>query len=235
MTKRANASIRHATAPSPAALDDHTLACLGDQLRGAYMDPVTDKLPHELRGLLRRAYQVIRAHQEPIDQGFVAEMMSALSELRLYALSLERDPVRAEDLIQETILKALSQHERYERGTCLRAWLFTILKNAFFTQVRRREREVEDVDGSYADRLTLAPDQNDKLTHQELLAALEALPKEQRDVLVAVAVEGLSYEDAAVRMNCAIGTIKSRVNRARRQLAARMGLTKDDMIGWTRV
>jgi hypothetical protein len=92
MTKRASTSIRHATAPSRPALDDHTLACLGDQLRGAYMDPVTDKLPHELRGLLKRAFQVIRAYREPIDQAFVAEMMSALPELRVYALSLEKDP-----------------------------------------------------------------------------------------------------------------------------------------------
>ncbi|KAB0266208.1 sigma-70 family RNA polymerase sigma factor [Microvirga brassicacearum] len=235
MTKSANASSGHATASLPAALDDHTLAWLGDRLRGTYRELVTDKLPHDLSGLLKRAFQVIRAQQEPIDQAFVAEMMSALSELRAYGVSLERDPVRAEDLVQETILRALSQHERYERGTCLRAWLFTILRNAFLTQIRRRGREVEDADGSYAERLTFAPDQNDKVTHRELLAALEALPKEHREVLVAVAVEGLSYEDAALKMNCAIGTIKSRVSRARRHLAERMGLTKDDMIGWTRV
>src|SRR6478752_62187 len=206
---------------------------LGDELRKEYADPNGQKVTGELGRLLKRAAQVVRACHEPVDQEFVDEVISLLPELRVFAISLEKDVVRAEDLVQEAALKALSQHERFERGTSLRSWLFTILKNHFLTIVRRRAREVEDATGSFAETLTFEPDQYHKLAHEELLAALDALPPDQREVLLLVTVEEMSYEDAAVRMNCAVGTIKSRVNRARRHLAEKMALTSDDTVGWT--
>jgi RNA polymerase sigma-70 factor (ECF subfamily) len=229
------ARIRHASVFSSPAVDGHILAHLGDHLREMYADLVEENLPRGLLGLLKRLCQVIRAHEEPPDQAFINDLMAALPELRRYAIALEKDPIRADDLVQETVLKALSQHERFETGTCLRSWLFTIQKNHFLTTVRRRVREVEDATGAFAAALITEPDQQDKITHQELLAALDRLDEDQREVLMLVAVEGLSYDDAALRMGCAVGTIKSRVNRARKHLAEQMGLTPADVVGWTRI
>jgi RNA polymerase sigma-70 factor (ECF subfamily) len=223
---------------TPAALPSLTrsiLAHLGRHLRQEYIDPSEQKVTGELGRLLKRTTQVMRAFHEPVDKAFVDQIISLLPELRVFAISLEKDTVRAEDLVQEAALKALSQHERFERGTSLRSWLFTILKNHFLTIVRRRAREVEDATGSFAETLTFEPDQYHKLAHEELLAALEALPADQREVLLLVAVDEMSYEDAAAQMNCAVGTIKSRVNRARRHLAETMELTSADAVGWTRI
>ena len=198
---------------------------LGDELRKEYADPNGQKVTGELGRLLKRAAQVVRACHEPVDQEFVDEVISLLPELRVFAISLEKDVVRAEDLVQEAALKALSQHERFERGTSLRSLaVHGSSENYFLTIVRRRAREVEDATGLFAETLTFEPDQYHKLAHEELLAALDALPPDQREVLLLVTVEEMSYEDAAVRMNCAVGTIKSRVNRARRHLAEKMAL-----------
>ena len=215
-------------------LDDNILAHLGAVLRQEYADPPKEKVPAGLLRLLKRTAEVIRARQEPLEKAFVDEMLAVLPQLRIYAISLEKDPVRADDLVQETVLKALANAERFERGTCLRSWLFTILKNQFFTLIRRRGREVEDVDGFFAQKLTAAPEQHDKLCHGELMDALDKLREQERDVLLMVALDGLSYEEAAARMGCAIGTIKSRVNRARKHLAESMGLAPEDIVGGNR-
>jgi RNA polymerase sigma-70 factor (ECF subfamily) len=233
--KSLEAQREHPTTSEFPSLAPTILVHLGHQLRKEYADPSGQKVTGELGRLLKRTAQVVRACHEPVDRDFVNEVISLLPELRVFAISLEKDVVRAEDLVQEAALKALSQHERFERGTSLRSWLFTILKNHFLTIVRRRAREVEDATGSFAETLTFEPDQYHKLAHEELLAALDALPPDQREVLLLVTVEEMSYEDAAVRMNCAVGTIKSRVNRARRHLAEKMELTSDDTVGWTRI
>jgi RNA polymerase sigma-70 factor (ECF subfamily) len=215
-------------------LDQDILEHLGNNLRREYTDPLAEKVPATLLRLLKRTAEVIRARQEPLDKAFVDEMMAVLPQLRVYAISLEKDHVRADDLVQETIVKALANYERFEMGTCLRSWLFTILKNQFFTLIRRRGREVEDVDGFFAQKLTVAPDQHDKLSHCELIAAMDALRDQEREVLLMVALDGLSYEEAAARMGCAVGTIKSRVNRARKHLAENMGLAPEDIVGGNR-
>src|SRR5205085_10156764 len=103
-------------------------------------------------------------------------------------------------------------------GTNLRAWLFTILRNTYYTAVVRRRREVRDEDDQYARSLTSAPTQEWGLAIRALQTALEQLPAEHREALILVGAAGLSYEEAAEICGCALGTIKSRVNRARARL-----------------
>ena len=111
---------------------------LGRELRALYGDPDGEKLPRSLAQLLDRVAQVIRAHTEPVDQAFVDELMGSLKSLRAYAISLTRDIHRAEDLVQETVLRAISRQETFEAGTNLQAWLITILRNLFLSPTAGR-------------------------------------------------------------------------------------------------
>jgi RNA polymerase sigma-70 factor, ECF subfamily len=211
-------------------LDTAVQAHLGIQLRVLYGDPIDERLPRRLARLLDRVAQVIRAHTEPVDQAFVDELMRSLTSLRAYAISLTHDVNRAEDLVQETVLKAISKQEKFETGTNLQAWLFTIQRNLFFSAHRKTQREVEDSDGVHAAAMTSLPDQEDRLAVQDLHAALARLPREQREALLLIGAEGLSYEEAAETLGTKVGTIKSRVNRARTRLAELMGLVHADGI-----
>ena len=124
-----------------------------------------------------------------------------------------------DDLVQETLLRALAHIESFQPGTNMSAWLFTILRNHFYTEYRKLRREVEDGDGSYAERLKSHPEQNGRVEFEELRVALANLPDDQREALILVGASGFSYEEAAEICGCAVGTIKSRVNRARTRLA----------------
>jgi len=146
-------------------------------------------------------------------------LLAAVPNLRAFGISLCGDADRADDLVQDTLVRALAHLDRFERGTNLNAWLFTILRNLFHSEYRKRRREVEDVDGTYASRLTTLPDQHAHLDFEDLRAALAKLPHDQREALILVGASGFSYEEAANICGCAIGTIKSRVNRARSRLA----------------
>jgi RNA polymerase sigma-70 factor (ECF subfamily) len=126
---------------------------------------------------------------------------------------------RADDLVQETILRALANIQSFQPGTNMPAWLFTILRNLFRSEYRKRRREVEDADGSLAETLKSHPDQLGRVEFQEFRVALAQLPAEQREALILVGASGFSYEEAADICECAVGTIKSRVNRARSRLA----------------
>ena len=150
---------------------------------------------------------------------FHSALAEALPSLRAFARSLARDPVLADDLVQETMLKAWAARDSYTEGTNLRAWLFTILRNAYYSMLRKRRREVEDVDGALSARLAVAPQHGQSLALQDFAAALQKLPAEQREALVLVGAAGLSYEEAATVCDCAVGTVKSRINRARARLA----------------
>jgi RNA polymerase sigma-70 factor (ECF subfamily) len=151
-------------------------------------------------------------------------LLAAVPSLRAFGISLSGDVDRADDLVQATLLRALANIERFERGTNLHAWLFTILRNLFHSEFRKRRREVEDADGGYAATLRTAPDQQAHLDFEDLRAALAKLPPDQREALLLVGAQGFSYEDAAGICGCAIGTVKSRVNRARKRLAELMVL-----------
>jgi RNA polymerase sigma-70 factor, ECF subfamily len=158
-------------------------------------------------------------------------MLAALPSLRAFAISLTNDSIRADDLVQDTITRAWANLHRFEPGNNLHAWLFTILRNVFHSEYRRRRREVEDVDGSYVGTLTTLPDQEVHLDFEDFRVALTRLRVEQREALLLVAAQGMSYEDAAEICGVAEGTIKSRVNRARHRLAELLGITDDAELG----
>ena len=148
------------------------------------------------------------------------QMLAAVPSLRAFAISLSGNVDRADDLVQETLLRAIANIESFQPGTNMSAWLFTILRNLFRSEYRKRRREVEDADGSYAESLKSHPEQSSRLEFNEFRAALAKLPQDQREALILVGASGFSYEDAAAICGCAVGTIKSRVNRARSKLSA---------------
>jgi len=148
------------------------------------------------------------------------QVLATVPSLRAFAISLSGNIDRADDLVQETLLRALAHIDSFEPGTNMPAWLFTILRNLFRSEYRKRRREVEDAEGRYADTLKSNPEQTGRVEFQEFRTALEKLPPDQREALILVGASGFSYEDAAAICGCAVGTIKSRVNRARSKLAA---------------
>lgn len=217
--------------PNPIVLSDTVREHLGQQLRGVYSDLVVSDLPQDLVKLIGRLESSIRVPKDPHDLDFVQELLNSMRPLRAFAISLTHDVDRAEDLVQSTLLKACDRRNRFKPGTCLQAWLFTILKNDFYTEHRKRKREVEDVEGAYAARLISLPEQLSGLGVQDMSKALSQLPPWQREVLLLVGAEGMSYEEIAARQHVSVGTIKSRVNRARRHLADILGLGPEDVIG----
>ena len=217
--------------PASAALNSSIQAHLGQHLRTWYGDPAGDKLPPKLAQLLDRVAQVIRARTELIDQAFVDGVLASVTSLRAFAISLTRDAEKADDLVQETVLRAISKQEQFVAGTNLQAWLFTILRNQFCSDHRKSLREVEDGDGSYAATMIALPDQDDRIMIHDLEAALHKLPEGQREAILLVGADGLSYEEAAQVLGCAVGTVKSRVNRARNCLAEFMRLASEDGLG----
>jgi RNA polymerase sigma-70 factor (ECF subfamily) len=219
------------SSPTRVMLDEAIQAHLGEQLRALYGDPSDDRMPLSLRRLADRVAQVIRAHTEPVDQAFVDGIMAALPHLRAFAISLAKNVDRAEDLVQDTVLKAIGKQESFEAGTNIQAWLFTILRNAFFSIRRKTQREVEDSDGSLAATLVCIPDQEDRIAFQDLEAALAKLPQDQREAVLLVGMEGMQYEEAASALGIKVGTVKSRVNRARNRLAELLHLDPDDLGG----
>lgn len=151
------------------------------------------------------------------------DLLAAIPALRAFALSLSGKPDRADDLVQETLVKAWANMSSFAPGTNLRAWLFTIQRNIFYSQYRKLRREVEDVDGHRAGMLSMAPSQPSHMDFQDFRKALAILPVDQREALMLIGATGLSYEEAAAVCDCPIGTIKSRVNRARLKLAELLG------------
>ncbi|MBL8698178.1 MAG: sigma-70 family RNA polymerase sigma factor [Alphaproteobacteria bacterium] len=149
--------------------------------------------------------------------GFSADLMQEVPRLRAFGVSLSGSLSAADDLVQETLIKAWTHRTSFVPGTNLRAWLFTILRNTFRSQRRKLGRELGD-DGHFAERLTTPAGQHGRLEMLEMRAALDKLPADQREALVLIGISGCSYEEAAVICGVAEGTVKSRVNRARRRL-----------------
>jgi len=158
-------------------------------------------------------------------------MLSAVPSLRAFAISLSGNIDRADDLVQETLLRAIANIDSFQPGTNMSAWMFTILRNLFRSEYRKRRREVEDTDGSYADSLKSHPEQASRLEFQEFRTALAKLPPDQREALILVGASGFSYEEAANICGCAVGTIKSRVNRARTRLADLLSIEGSEDFG----
>jgi|SRR5215470_2062730 len=146
-------------------------------------------------------------------------MIAAIPRLRKFAVSL-CGAQQADDLVQETLLQACSKIALFDPTSQMLPWLITILRNLFYSECRKRRREVEDVDGTYAGALATGPIQIAHAEHRDLRTALSKLPHEMRDALIAVGWRGLSYQEAARACDCPIGTLRSRVHRARAYLAA---------------
>lgn len=166
-----------------------------------------------------------------VDPALRDQILAAIPSLRAFAISLSGNVDRADDLVQETILRALANIQSFQPGTNMPAWLFTILRNLFRSEYRKRRREVEDADGSLAETLKSHPDQLGRVEFNEFRVALAQLPAEQREALILVGASGFSYEEAADICECAVGTIKSRVNRARSRLAKLLEVENIDEFG----
>lgn len=160
------------------------------------------------------------------------QMLALQPQLRAYAMSLSRSADRSDDLVQETMLRAISKIDSFRPGTNLGAWLTTILRNCYLSDLRRRRHEVEDADGFYSESLRAAPEQEGHLEYREFCSALRAIPFDQREALMLVGAAGLSYEDTATLCRTTTGTIKSRINRARSRLAALLSIESLDEIGF---
>ena len=158
---------------------------------------------------------------------FKDELISEMSTLRAFAISLSGSVSLADDLVQETLLRAWSKSDKFQPGTSLRAWLFTILRNFYYSSYRKQAREVQDSDGAYTQRLIVSGDQESHLDLEDFRKALALLPTEQREVLILVGATGLSYEEAATICEVEIGTIKSRLSRARSKLVELLALDED--------
>lgn len=165
------------------------------------------------------------------DSDFKSDLMTTIPSLRAFAISLAGKLDRADDLVQETLLKAWANRDSFTPGTNLRAWLFTILRNEFYTYFRKRKREVEDADGAIAATVGVHPEQEGHLDMADMQTALAKLPVDQREALLLVSASDMSYEEAAEICGVAVGTIKSRVNRARKKLNEHLGLNQTTEFG----
>jgi RNA polymerase sigma-70 factor (ECF subfamily) len=156
---------------------------------------------------------------------FAGHLLALVPNLRAFAISLAGNKDRADDLAQETILKAWAHQDSFKPGTNLRAWLFTIMRNTFFSELRLQRPHVDDPNGLKVEAWGARPPEQDGHTDlQDLRRALTEVPPEQREALMLVAGAGFSYEEAAEIAGCPVGTVKSRVNRGRRKLQELLGL-----------
>src|SRR5437870_10476296 len=167
----------------------------------------------------------------PLTDSLRDDILASVPSLRAFAISLSGNGDRADDLVQETLLRAIANIDSFQPGTNLPAWLFTILRNLFRSEYRKRRREVEDADGSYAESLKSYPEQHGRIEFEEFRTALLKLPPDQREALILVGASGFSYEETAAICECAVGTIKSRVNRARRRLAELLAIDSANDFG----
>ncbi len=153
-------------------------------------------------------------------------LLHVIPRLRAFAISLTGSLDRADDLVQDTLLRAIENSHRFERGTNLQAWTFTILRNLFLSECRKRWREVADPNSEIAGKVGVAPEQGARLELKETLSALGNLSPDQRAVVLLIGAEGLSYEETAEICGTTVGTVKSRINRGRTRLAELLGAEK---------
>ena len=161
------------------------------------------------------------------------ELIEHLPAMRAFAISLTRNSALADDMVQDTLVKAWSNIDKYVEGSNMRAWLFTILRNTFYSSRRRAKREVEDVDGVITENIAEKPAHDGHMQMVDFRKALGQLKDEQREALLLVGASGFSYEEAAKMCGVAVGTMKSRTNRARQRLAALMHLNEEERLEMT--
>jgi RNA polymerase sigma-70 factor (ECF subfamily) len=152
------------------------------------------------------------------DEGFKRELVQLIPHLRAFARTLAGDPTAADDLAQDAMMKAWDARASYQMGTNMKAWTFMILRNQFYSEKRRSWRSTQ-LDQEAAERTLIAIDDPESPVHlDEMRLAIKKLPAEQREALILVGAGGFAYEEAADICGCAVGTVKSRVSRARRAL-----------------
>ncbi len=153
-----------------------------------------------------------------MSDGLLDQVKPLIPKLRAYAIVLTRSTSDADDLVQDTLLRAWRYREGFTQGTNLKAWLFRILRNEFLSKAQKGRHITEDIDGKFAADLVSPPEQELNLRYQELLQGLDALSPDTREALLLTVGAGFTYAEAAKVCDCPIGTIKSRVNRARDSL-----------------
>jgi RNA polymerase sigma-70 factor (ECF subfamily) len=151
------------------------------------------------------------------------EVLKHIPSLRAYARGLTKQADDADDLVQQTLMKAIANITKYQKGTNLRAWLFTIMRNSYLTNIRNRTREAPGIKDCASTMPVSWPTHDSYITAQRLQESITRLPSRYREILMLVVVIGESYEDAAALCGCAVGTVKSRVNRARKMVRDDLG------------
>ena len=207
----------------PELVRDH----LGRQLQAIYASFTTDEQPQRLLDLIAQLDVALATQDTSAASKFRDDLLASLPDLRSFAMSLVGNSTRADDLVQETLLKAWTSQHRFVPGTNLMAWLFTILRNQFYTECRKRKREVEDAEGAEAAKIITLPSQEHGIELQKVWKILEKLPGAQREALLLVAGQGMTYEAAAELLGTQTGTMKSRVSRARAFLAESLKMAGD--------
>jgi RNA polymerase sigma-70 factor (ECF subfamily) len=152
-----------------------------------------------------------------------ADIVKLIPALRAFARTFCRNPSDADDLVQETLMKALANLDKFEPGTRLKSWLFTIMRNTFYTRAKVLGREAPGIEDNVSGDMPVAASQEASVRAKEVQQALQKLPPHYREVLTLVAILGESYETAAEICDCAVGTVKSRLNRARHQILQELG------------
>jgi len=156
--------------------------------------------------------------EERSDAEFKRELIGLIPHLRAFARTLAGEPAAADDLAQEAMMKAWDARASFQMGTNMKAWTFMILRNQFYSEKRRAWRQTQ-LDQEAAERTLVAVDNPEApVALDELRLGLAKLPPEQREALILVGAGGFAYEEAAEICGCAVGTVKSRVSRARRAL-----------------
>lgn len=191
--------------------------CVGGLLKAAFHAEAEMVLPDSFVLLLARLEDCGEGHTRLSDRSFKQQLESVLPGLRRYALSLTRDPQQVDDLVQETLLRAWAARDRFHAGTSIRAWTSTILRNLHFTELRRGRIKV-DWDDAMAMSLTTPPNQEHRIHLNDVGCALGHINPHFVRTLMIVGLCGLSYDEVAVETGIALGTVKSRVARARTAL-----------------
>jgi RNA polymerase sigma factor (sigma-70 family) len=161
-----------------------------------------------------------RHHQSAAPQ---AEIVRLIPALRAFARTFYREVNEADDLVQETLTRALSSIHQFRPGSSMKSWLFTIMRNAFYTKVRLETRAAPGAADCASLRPASDPTQEWSARGREIEEAIQRLPEQQREVLMLIGVLGVSYDEAASICGCAMGTIKSRLSRARVKLLEELG------------
>ena len=178
---------------------------------------------------MMRAVELIDdVHMNIADPDIRHQIVALLPDLRAFARFLVRDRTVADDVVQDSIVRALGAVSQFQPGTNLKAWLFTILRNQFYEQARRRKREATALQARFEEAETADPQQVVQADIADLQQLMWRLPSTQREALLLVGAQEMSHEEAAAICGVPVGTMKARLSRARSSLAALMEGSRTD-------